>query len=552
MSSPVGGKTALTRKALASTIIPVRSDASPRTTFATPPPEMQDVVDMTDIPMELRIPLPASSTCSGDEEHYQGQAAMDSQMTEEVPVHPEAHLSQNMSIPSTEEPQVGNGGKGVPEAASTGLPAISLGDLAQLIRLERYQLGHTVSTHSNLTQVMLSSGLNRRLIRSTASAYVAMLDQFKADNQAGFVALFRACEQLVEGCDTIRRGMPASTPQRGENFRTTRIQEGPTSWLQDLPPVQQDDVLELVTKIRTDPNFLPDRISSLSSIQLIALSSPYQSASAVDSVLQTQSHGKPRGYDKAWRLQTAASFLDALKEFHDKDALFGLFYDAFDDSSKPGSSEYFRRIEVWSTTCARTTTLGKRGSEEFLNVALNSFAGLDKWPLRHKLELFLVRLLQEGAFLLDPSTDEPMDFRHPVEIRKAKAAIAASNFFDQALKDLFKMLTEGSARDSIPRSVLDFTRTLLRKLKDPRIRLRAKNFIAAKWYFSSFLSNILVYPEVSQLLRSNHHRRNVMYQSQGLMMTHHVGATARQAILKELVIRMQEQVIDVTSPWYEL
>ena len=35
------------------------------------------------------------------------------------------------------------------------------------------------------------------------------------------------------------------------------------------------------------------------------------------------------------------------------------------------------------------------------------------------------------------------------------------------------------------------------------------------------------------------------------MMSHHVGATARQAVLKELVIRMQKQVIDITSPWYE-
>jgi len=36
------------------------------------------------------------------------------------------------------------------------------------------------------------------------------------------------------------------------------------------------------------------------------------------------------------------------------------------------------------------------------------------------------------------------------------------------------------------------------------------------------------------------------------MMTHHVGSTARRMILKELVIRMQKQVIDITSPWYDL
>ena len=35
------------------------------------------------------------------------------------------------------------------------------------------------------------------------------------------------------------------------------------------------------------------------------------------------------------------------------------------------------------------------------------------------------------------------------------------------------------------------------------------------------------------------------------MMSHHIGASARQAILKELVIRVQKHVVDVTSPWYD-
>lgn len=454
---------------------------------------------MMDLPVELRVPLPASSTCSGDEEDHKGLPEMEPNITEEAPVDHKARATQGISTPPTEEPQVSIVGKEVPEAAATASPAISLEELAQLIRLERYQLGHTLSVQDNFSRVMLFCGLNRRLIRSASSAYVTMLDQFKADNQVGFAALLRACEQLVEGCNDIGYSPQTKVRYRGEDF--THIRGGPTSsWLQDLPSAQVDDIFKLVAKIRTDSDFLPDRISSLSSAELVALSSPYQSASVVDSVLQNQSHGKARIYGRASRLGTDLSRLDTLRNFHQKDVLFALFYDVFDDSSTPGSSEYLRRIAVWSTTCARTTTLGKRGSDEFLNFALNSFAGLQEWPLKPKMELFLIRLLQDGASLLDSSTNEPMDFKQPVEIRKAKAAIAGSNFFDQASKELFKMLTTGSARDSIPGSVLDFAHAFLSKIKDPRIRLRAKNFIAAKWYFSSFLSNILVHPEVSQFL----------------------------------------------------
>lgn len=469
----------------------------------------QEIGDIVDLPVELTVPLPASGTCSGDEEDPEGQAVVGLRTTEEAPITQEAQEKQDMSIPPAEDLQVGVTGNDVLEAAATELPAVSLDELAQLIRLEKHQSGHASSVQNTLSRVMFSCGLNRRLIRSTASAYAAMMDHFKADNQAGFAALFGACERMVRRCDKIGQSIPTNTPNSVDDTAYMHLRGSSTSsWLQDLPPAQQDDVVKFFTRIRTDPNFLPDRISSLSSAELVALSSPYQSNSVVDSVLENQSHGKGRGYARARRLGTDPACLDTLRGFHHKDPMFALFYDCFDDSSKPGSSEYLRRIDVWSATCARTTTLGKRGSDEFLNVALNSFASLQEWPLKPKLELFLIRVLQEGAFLLDSSASELIDFKQPVEIRKARAAVAGSNFFDQALKDLFKMLTEGSARDSIPGSGLDFARAFLSRIKDPRIRLRAKNFIAAKWYFSSFLSNIIVYPEVSQILSLVYHRRN--------------------------------------------
>lgn len=471
----------------------------------------QEIGPILDLPIELAIPLPASSTCSGDEEDYERQAMMGPQTTEEAPITHEAQGKQDMSTPPAEELQVGVTSKDVIEVAATELPAVSLDELAQLIRLQKYQSGHASSVQNTLSRDMLLCGLNRRLIRSTTLAYAAMLDHFKADNQAGFAALFRTCEQMLHKCHKIGHSIPTDTGDSVDDSAYMQLRGGSTSsWLQDLPPAQQDDVLKFFMRIRTDPNFLPDRISSLSSAELVALSSPYQSTSVVDSVLENLSHGKGRGHDKARRLGTDPACLDTLRGFHHKDPMFALFYDCFDDSSKPRSSEYLRRIDVWSTTCARTTTLGKRGSDEFLNVALNSFAGLQEWPLKPKVELFLIRVLQQGAFLLDSSASELIDFKQPVEIRKARAAIAGSNFFDQALNDLFKLLTGGSARDSIPGSVLDFARAFLGRIKDPRIRIRAKNFIAAKWYFSSFLSNILVYPEVSQLLSLIDPRHNLI------------------------------------------
>ena len=34
------------------------------------------------------------------------------------------------------------------------------------------------------------------------------------------------------------------------------------------------------------------------------------------------------------------------------------------------------------------------------------------------------------------------------------------------------------------------------------------------------------------------------------MMTHHIGATAREMLLQKLVVQMQQRVFDVTLQWY--
>ena len=458
------------------------------------------MMDALDIPIELNIPLPASRTGSEDEEDQEGLSPKNSQTGEAAPLINEVQGNQQIITNFTEELKDEDVSQDWPTALGIEIPAMNLDELAQLIQLERYHSGLTLSDQETLSRAMLSYGLNRRLIRSMALAYTSMVNSFEADNQARFARIFEVCQQLVESCGRYERSMPTATRYWTGEYTYTPHQGGPSySWLHNLPSTQQRDILRFLTKIRTDPDFLSDRICHLSSADLLALISPCRSATVVESVLHNQSHGKAQDFVKNHRPETESSSLDALKGFHRQDPMFALLYDIFDDSSKPGSSEYGRRIDIWSTTCARTTALGKRGSDEFLTATLNSFAGLQEWPLKSKLELFLTRILQEGAFLLDPPANEVMDFRQPLEIRKASAVIAGSNFFDQAIKDVFVILTQGSARDSIPGAVLDFARAFLNKIQDPSIRLRAKNFVAAKWYFSSFLPNILVHPEVSRV-----------------------------------------------------
>lgn len=449
-----------------------------------------------DLPIELKVPLPASSTCSEDEGRFE-EPPKGAVPNPEGTVAVGNNSHQDDCAPPVAVPDVGVTSMGIPSTANTQLQTGSLDELTELVRMERYRHSRTLSAQKCVDSLSLSCGLNGRLICISAFAYDAMLDHFKADNQAGFAESYEGCEQLVEACNARRRYPPRVNMYGSEDSLDTEISgDLSSSWLQNLLPVHQNAIFGFLAKIRTDPEFLADRITNLSSSELVALSFPYQSVSVVDSVLQNHSHGKPRSHDSVRRIGSASSRPNRLRTFHQGEPFFALFNAVFDRSSTPGSLEDLRRIDIWSTTCAKTITQGKRGSDELLIATLDAFASFQDWPLKPKLEMYLMKILQEGAFLLDASSKELVDFKQQLEIRNANAAIACSNFFDKALKDLFKILTEGRPLDSIPLGVLEFARAVLRKIKDSRIRTRARNFIAAKWYFSLFLSKILVYPEV--------------------------------------------------------
>ncbi|KAL8753802.1 MAG: hypothetical protein Q9184_005313, partial [Pyrenodesmia sp. 2 TL-2023] len=142
------------------------------------------------------------------------------------------------------------------------------------------------------------------------------------------------------------------------------------------------------------------------------------------------------------------------------------------------------------------------------------------------------KILQDGAFCLEPASRVPTNFKEPLEIRNANAVIAASKFYDKALKGLFAMLLDIAPADMMPGGLLTLIHSMLNKIPAIDVRSRAKNFIVSRWYIASFLGRILTYPE-----------------SHGLMMNHHIGANARNSILKEITSRFQKQVLDVQFTW---
>ncbi|KAL6722278.1 hypothetical protein ACLMJK_001385 [Lecanora helva] len=506
--------------------MPVTADPSPFTSVTASPMESHAP---DELPIELKVPLPSSSTCSDHDE------AKEKVVADPVIGYPEGQ-KEDLHSNRTETDKAGKPEDNIDEIRqpedSFVDPSVTLEELTQLLDLETYEKYQALSSQTRLEQLQLSCGLHRRLISTLSIAYGNMIDQYKTDDQAGFAGLYEACEQLKSSCEV------KSSPRIGlsQSHKVDREDSTLVPGIQTLSSKEQDSMLAFITRLRTEPTFMSERISELSSTEFTALTSSYHPAGIDFSILQNHSHGKSQFFSKDSQMMKLSRRMDNLHWFHNRDPFFAMLYGIFDCAAKPGTCEYTRRIEIWSAICTKTMLQGfagsRPGSDELAIASMDAFANVQDWPLKSKIEVYLMGILAKGVPILEPAISSSSDVKEPPETHNAKAAIAETDFFEDALTDLFDFLTRGNVQQAVPPGALSFAHGVLRRIEDPKLRVRAQQFIVIRWYFATLMSSILVYPEVC-----------------GVMMTQHIGETARRLILQKLVVKMQERVFDVVLPW---
>ncbi|KAI4144867.1 MAG: hypothetical protein L6R39_004008 [Caloplaca ligustica] len=400
--------------------------------------------------------------------------------------------SENISgeQPTTEWPE-----QAIPTAIERST-TIRLGDLKDLLRLEQYHRDQASSQQRALDGQTLADGLNRRLLAVLLMAYQAMADSYQSGDQAEFASLYQTCEDLVEACKT-----QPWQPLPIEDLRHSGLDpEAPasSSWFDRLPLDCQESFLDFLTRLRNDTHFLADRLSALSFGDFAELCSSSRVSQASASVFGVHQR-KTSGFARTPSLPEDSSPLERLRRFFEGDPFFVLCHTVFDSSREPSTHEYQRRVQVWSTACARVITEGKPGSDEFTIATLDAFSRNKTWRLAPQLETYVARMLQDGAFLLDPASKGPTSFKEPLEIRNANAAIATSKFFDRALKELLAILVDALPASIMPEGLLELVHSVLQGIPTSEVRSRARNFIVSKWYIPSFLGRILNNPEVGSL-----------------------------------------------------
>jgi hypothetical protein len=502
----------LTHEALASTIVPLYFESlggrSPAESAIMDPPLSPPIPAIIEEPAiavieEWRIPLPASREGSlygddGDDEESEDTVTAEHVVQGYTPIaNPTQETDNKDSIEQKgegERPQAPDGKANILESTSgQSMDAIHTlpEELIQIIRLEGHQTYRFMSLQNRVQELIHHCGATERLIPRQAHLYRLMVNSFRSDDSTTFASLYSKAAKAQGSC-VYRPSSLEYLPKSSSPFRP--IAAPSESWVQTLPATVQQGILDFLHSIRCDPGFLASRITNLSSLQLKTLAQPHRVSPVPDSGLPTSTpyrfaqSSSPVNFTKS---KEDSISLEALEQ----DPLLLLLHGVFDTSSGPEFEESHRQLDVWSTTCARLLEAGLPGCDEFCMTVLDAFVTIHPWPLKIQLELCLAKLLQTGAFLLEPAASPPMDFSKPVESQDDRN-LAVSEYFDHALDGLIDLLTGSSGSEGLPQGAADLIQATIWKMESAKRKVKAQGFFI-RWYCTSFISNVLRFPEVS-------------------------------------------------------
>lgn len=352
---------------------------------------------------------------------------------------------------------------------------------AQRKRLER-----------RLRATKVSVGVSARMIRIGNSIQRGLAEALKHDDKANFLALYHMLWEIQETCVSDSRRDDQQDLDEREPLSEPELDHS-ADFFHQLSPQSRTDLLEILRLVRSDPQFLVDRLLSFTSSQLAAFTSPATTLDAGDSGFASSSARSRSQYSFNRSSAQSAPFKDHAYAFERTDPLSILLCNVFAAPLEPGSTEAKLRIDVWSSVCAQLISHGSSRFYPLIGQILSSWAAGSSWKARSKFELYLMDILQTGAFLLE-HIDTPVGLDFAAEALDPLRTDVAEEFFASAVDDLFQLLDDPDG--GFPHPVFQFASSVLRKLDHPNNRNRFMEYLFVQWFFPKFLYSALTYPEV--------------------------------------------------------
>ena len=372
----------------------------------------------------------------------------------------------------------------------------TLEELAHLVRLSTYQERKGNYSRIRLQRSLVSTALSARLARCGELAHRTLVDNFRADEKKTFATLYNAIHDVRNSCDATRKyallepdlDSGRANPNGSDNSGVL------STFMHEIPQRSRESLLNFLTQIRTNPDYLASRITSLTPAELSALTAFHLGLEPIDSALPFHTRSKGSASSVHRNSAHIPTAVERLLSFQRHDPLSALIHTCFANSAGPDSGEDLRRTDVWATACARLITDNKPNTDPFICSVLNVWAAMRDWSGRRNLEWYLMKILEDGAFLLEKAEDQAGTRIH-VEPRNAKDSIAAEEFYDTAVQGLFEVVDDPGA-GGIPEGLIELGNAILTKL-DPKLHTSTRRFLVSKWLFSVFLLNAIIHPEVS-------------------------------------------------------
>lgn len=348
-----------------------------------------------------------------------------------------------------------------------------------------------------LMSTKVSICLSSRLLRTGATVQRGLVDTFKHGDKSGFVSIYNTIQDIQEACEVgSRRSIQRQQPLPEEPTYSLHSHRSRTaSFMHQLSSQSRKDLLDILNLVRTDPQFLVDCITALLPSQLSALTAPLGFSAYGDTI---SSHSTSRSRTSATFAKRANPNSIPFKEqawaLERSDPIAALLFNVFAVPLDwhPGESEL--RLDVWSSTCAKLLSSGDSKYANFVGQVLSYWSTTSTWHARQKIELYLMDVLQKGAFLLE-NIESPVAHSLGVEPPDPLRTDAAEEFFESAVQTLFEVLDDTDA--GLPSAALDFCNAVLNKLVDAETRDRFLEFIFVQWFFSRYLYYALTFPEVN-------------------------------------------------------
>lgn len=374
-------------------------------------------------------------------------------------------------------------------------PEISFDTFATELRLHRLQESRINILKQQQRTLQRALALSARLARTLTQVQAGLVETLKIGDKPGFANAYHTTLDLRDACSSLwnRSIRPVDHTNEDRTISTTWELDSLT-FMDKLPTGSRTDVLDFIHLLRTNSSFMVDRLKRLNPSQISALASSPKMHIPKDSIFSSMA----RGTSQVSQQKRNAAFSNSLKDtawsLERTTPVSAMLFNVYSALPNPDSGDYLLRLDTWSSTCADLYSHSDQAYHYFFNEVLNAFASLHEWRAKPRIDLFLMNLLQTGAFLLEPVEDNftSNDFRFPVTdpLRTEEA----EDFFDNAVRDLFAILNDGDG--GLPFGALHFGSAVLGKLGQAEQQSSFRGFMLYSWYFCEFLSSALTMPEV--------------------------------------------------------